>query len=82
MEKFLRRPLFHALLEIKDVLTNMHANTTIPEILGIARMYEVTGNPEYLKAVKNYWSIAVTKRGGFVTGGQPSGEVWITTFHI
>ena len=82
MEKFLRRPLFHALLENKDVLTNMHANTTIPEILGIARMYEVTGNPEYLKAVKNYWSIAVTKRGGFVTGGQTSGEVWIPPFHI
>lgn len=82
MQKFLRRPLFTAMLEKKDVLTNMHANTTIPEIMGIAKMYEVTGEEEYLEAVLNYWKIAVTDRGSFITGGQSSGEVWIPPFRI
>ena len=82
MRKFLRRPLIRALEQNKDVLTNMHANTTIPEILGIARAYEVTGNDEYLEAVKKYWEYAVDKRGMFVTGGQTSGEVWLPPYRI
>lgn len=77
IQKFLRRPLLNAMLEKKDVLTNMHANTTIPEILGIASLYETTGEEKYLEAVKNYWKCAVDDRGMFVTGGQTSGEVWI-----
>ena len=34
MERYYRGRLFEPLLEGKDVLTNMHANTTIPEVLG------------------------------------------------
>lgn len=59
-----------------DVLTNNHANTTIPEIHGCARAYEVTGEERYRKIVENYWDLAVTKRGTFATGGQTNGEVW------
>ncbi|MDR1532243.1 MAG: glycoside hydrolase family 127 protein [Clostridiales bacterium] len=76
MRRFERVKLFDALLEGKDVLTNMHANTTIPEIHGAARAYEVTGEERYLNAVKNYWDLTVTKRGMYATGGQTSGEVW------
>lgn len=82
MQKFIRRPLLEAMLEKKDILTDMHANTTIPEMLGIARLYEITGEPQYLEAVKNYWKLAVKDRGSFVTGGQTSGEVWMPPFRI
>lgn len=60
----------------EDVLSNMHANTTIPEIHGCAKAYEITGEERYLQIVKNYWDLAVTKRGQFATGGQTDGEVW------
>jgi DUF1680 family protein len=60
----------------KDVLTNMHANTTIPEVMGCARAYEVTGEEKWLDIVKSYWKCAVTDRGAFVTGGQTQGEIW------
>lgn len=76
MRRFERQKLTKPVEEMKDVLTNMHANTTIPEIHGAAKAYEVTGEERYLKILKNYWELAVTKRGMFATGGQTSGEVW------
>ena len=76
MERYYRGRLFEPLLEGKDVLTNMHANTTIPEVLGCARAYEVTGEKKWLDIVESYWKCAVTDRGAFVTGGQTQGEIW------
>ena len=76
LERYYRGRLFEPLLEGKDVLTNMHANTTIPEILGCARAYEVTGEKKWLDIVNAYWKCAVTDRGYYVTGGQTQGEIW------
>ena len=76
LKRYYRGRLFNPLLEGKDVLTNMHANTTIPEIMGCARAFEVTGDKKYLDIVKAYWKCAVTERGIFVTGGQTQGEIW------
>ena len=76
LNRYYRGRLFDPLLEGKDVLTNMHANTTIPEIMGCARAFEVTGEKKYLDIVKAYWKCAVTDRGIFVTGGQTQGEIW------
>ena len=76
MERYYRGRLFDPLLEGRDVLTNMHANTTIPEILGCARAYEVTGEEKWLRITEMYWKCAVTDRGAFVTGGQTQGEIW------
>ncbi len=76
MRRLERRQLFEAMLQKKDVLTNMHANMTIPEIHGAAKAYEVTGEKRYLRIAENYWELAVTRRGMFATGGQTSGEVW------
>lgn len=76
LERYYRGRLFDPLMEGKDVLTNMHANTTIPEILGCARAYEITGEEKWLTIVTCYWKCAVTDRGFFVTGGQTQGEIW------
>lgn len=76
MERYYRGRLFNPLLEGKDVLTNMHANTTIPEIMGCARAYEVTGEEKWMDICKAYWKCAVTDRGAFATGGQTQGEIW------
>lgn len=77
LERYYRGRLFQPLLEGKDPLTNMHANTTIPEVLGCARAYEVTGDTRWMDIVKAYWNCAVTERGALATGGQTSGEVWM-----
>jgi len=76
MDRYDRRRLFDPLLEGKDPLTNMHANTTIPEIMGAARAFEATGDSRFKSIVEAYWKMAVTDRGVFATGGQTSGEIW------
>jgi len=76
MDRYARRRLFNGLLAGVDVITNMHANTTIPEVLGAARAYEVTREPRWLAIVEAYWKQTVTDRGQFATGGQSCGEIW------
>jgi len=77
LERYYRSRLFQPLLEGKDPLTNMHANTSIPEVLGCARAYEITGEERWLDIVRAYWKCAVIERGCLVTGGQTAGEVWM-----
>lgn len=76
MNRYCRKSLFEGLLNDEDVLVNMHANTTIPEILGAAACYEATGEEYYLNVVKAYWKCAVEDRGSYATGGQTCGEIW------
>lgn len=82
IDRYDRHRLFDPLLEGVDVLTNMHANTTIPEAIGAARVYEVTGKERYRDIALRYWDLAVTKRGYFVTGGQTNGEIWTPMFNM
>jgi len=77
INRYDRPRLFNPLLAGKDPLTNMHANTTIPEILGAARAWEVTGEDRWWDIVEAYWRCAVVNRGYFCTGGQTNGEFWI-----
>ncbi len=76
MERYDRPHLFDPLLAGVDVLTNMHANTTIPEVQGAARAWEVTGDERWREIVEAYWRSAVTQRGYYCTGGQTNGEIW------
>ena len=76
MERYDRGRLFGKLLDGSDPLTNMHANTTIPEILGCVRAYEVTGDARYRQIAEAYWHCAVTERGQYASGGQTCGEIW------
>jgi DUF1680 family protein len=76
LERYTRSRFFDPLLNGQDVLTNRHANTTIPEVHGAARAYEVTGDERWRQIVEAYWRSAVTDRGMFCTGGQTNGEVW------
>jgi len=82
LDRYYRQRLFQPLLEGKDPLTNMHANTTIPEILGCARAFEVTGDKIWLEIVEAYWTCAVEERGFLATGGNTSGEVWMPKMKI
>ena len=75
LHRYYRARLFEPLLEGKDPLTNMHANTTIPEVLGCARAYEVTGDTKWLDIVHVYWKCAVTD-SYLATGDRPQ-RIWM-----
>jgi uncharacterized protein len=82
IKRYDRRRLFDPLIAGEDVLTNMHANTTIPEILGAARAWEVTSEERWRMVVEAYWRCAVVERGYFCTGGQTNGEYWIPPWQL
>jgi len=76
MDRYWRSRLFEPLLMGKDPLTNMHANTTVPEAMGCAAAYEATGEKRWRDAALAYWKCAVDDRCAYVTGGQTCGEIW------
>lgn len=76
MYRYDRPRLFDALLRGEDALTNKHANTQIPEILGAARAWEVTGDKRWKDVTLAFWQSAVEARGTYSTGGVSCGEVW------
>ena len=82
IHRYDRRRFFDALLDGRDVLTNKHANTQIPEILGAAKAYEVTGDERYRKIVESFWKCAVTDRGYCCTGAGDDGELWMPAGEI
>ena len=69
--------LFRKLKEGKDSLTNCHANASIPFTHGAAKMYEITGDSDWLEVIKLFWKAAVTVRGMFSTTGMNAGEFWV-----
>ena len=69
--------LFRKLKEGKDSLTNCHANASIPFTHGAAKMYEITGDSDWLEVIKLFWKAAVTDRGMFSTTGMNAGEFWV-----
>ncbi|WP_141504861.1 beta-L-arabinofuranosidase domain-containing protein [Paenibacillus luteus] len=77
ISRYDRRRFFDALIAGEDALTNKHANTQIPEILGAAKAWEVTGEGRYRQIVEAFWKCAVEDRGYLVTGAADDAELWM-----
>ncbi len=73
--RFEEKPLFDAMLAGEDKLNGLHANTTIPKILGGLKRYAVTGEQEeaYLQMAENFWEMVVDHHT-YVTGGNSEWE--------
>lgn len=73
--QFDEQALFEALHDGRDVLNGLHANTTIPKILGALKRYIVLGKTElfYLETAQNFWGIVV-KHHTYATGGNSEWE--------
>lgn len=52
-----------------------HANTTIPQFIGLFRLYQATGNPDYWQAAKFFWQQVALHRS-YATGGTGFHEHW------
>ena len=57
----------------RDELSNLHANTQIPKIIGMARLSEVAPAPDYASAATFFWG-RVTGHHSFVIGGDGDRE--------
>ncbi|WP_314097027.1 beta-L-arabinofuranosidase domain-containing protein, partial [Microbacterium foliorum] len=59
----------------RDVLTDMHANQHLPQLLGYLHEYDLTGERRYLDAVLGLWDQIVPGRT-FAHGGTGESELW------
>jgi uncharacterized protein len=74
-QRFDRKRVLAPLAAGRDELQGLHANTTIPQIIGAARGYELTGDAELRQAAQTFWQ-TVTQRRTYCTGGTSNGESW------
>jgi len=68
-------PLFTAMAEKRDILNGLHANTTIPKILGGLKRYAVVDGckPLYLHMAENFWDMVINHHT-YLSGGNSEWE--------
>jgi DUF1680 family protein len=75
--RFDHEKIYAPLAARQDRLTGLHANTTIPKIIGAARGYEVDGG-ERLRQIADYFWHEVAEHRCYATGGTGNFEYWRT----
>jgi uncharacterized protein len=71
--RFYHKAILDPLLAHRNELAGKHANTQIPKIIGEARTYEVTGNPQAREIAAYFWDL-VAHHYSYVIGGDSEGE--------
>jgi DUF1680 family protein len=72
-ERFYHKRILDPLSQKKDILTGLHGNTNFPKLIGLARLYQLTGKPEYYTAAAFFWEKIVNDRT-YATGGNTDEE--------
>jgi hypothetical protein len=68
-ERFIHKSVMDPLMQGLDVLQGLHANTQIPKVISLARLYEVTGKEEYRRGAEYFFKNVVDHRS-YVIGGN------------
>ncbi|MCS7238259.1 MAG: glycoside hydrolase family 127 protein [Thermoguttaceae bacterium] len=71
--KFYHRRVLDFLARQEDRLAGLHANTQIPKVIGVARLYEITGEERYRTIATFFWDRVVGYHT-YVNGGNSAGE--------
>ena len=67
--------LFEHLADGRDILNGLHANTTIPKILGGLKRYALVGEKEplYLRMAESFWDMVISHHT-YISGGNSEWE--------
>ena len=71
--RFYHRAVMEPLLERRDILPGLHANCQIPKVIGAARTYEVTGEPQGRAIAEYFWDL-VAHHYSYAIGGDSEDE--------
>lgn len=72
-ERFIHQEIVKPLIKQVDKLQGYHANTQMPKIIGLAKLYELTGKAEYRTACEFFFK-TVTENRSYAIGGNSKGE--------
>ncbi|MDI7775812.1 glycoside hydrolase family 127 protein [Asticcacaulis sp. EMRT-3] len=75
-DRFSKDRLFVPLAARVDELTGLHVNTHIPQVIGAARRYDITGDA-YYNGISGFFWDTVTQSRSYVTGGSSNKEHWL-----
>lgn len=70
--RFSHHHVLNPLLEERDELTGMHANTQIPKVLGFKRIADIEGNQSLNDAADYFWDRVVNHRSISIGGNSVS----------
>lgn len=75
-DRFTKKRFFNPLASRRDELRGLHVNTHIPQVIGAARRYEISGDMRFHDVADFFWYEVVSART-YVTGGTSNGEGWL-----
>jgi uncharacterized protein len=75
-DRFTKKRFFNPLGLRRDELRGLHVNTHIPQVIGAARRYEISGDERFHDVADFFW-YEVTSARAYVTGGTSNGEAWL-----
>jgi len=76
--KFYHRAVMDPLAEGRDRLDGLHSNMQIPKTIGVARLYELTGDEKDRAIAEFFWDRVALHRS-FAIGGHGDGEHFFPT---
>jgi uncharacterized protein len=76
-DRFTKKRFFNPLAARRDELRGLHVNTHIPQVIGAARRYEISGDMRFHDVADFFW-YEVTGARAYVTGGTSNNEGWLT----
>ncbi len=68
--RFSHQNILDPLLQQKDSLTGLHANTQIPKVIGYMRVAEVAGQEDWANAARFFWNTVVENRTVSIGGNS------------
>ncbi|RYG30735.1 hypothetical protein EON81_24360, partial [bacterium] len=71
--KFYDTRILDPLAKGEDNLAGKHSNTQIPKLIGLARLYEITGDADDRKTAAFFWD-RVVNHHSYAIGGNSNGE--------
>jgi len=77
-DRFNKKEFLTPLAQRRDELRGLHMNTHVPQVIGAARRFELTGDPRFHDVAEFFW-YAVASARTYATGGSSNNEHWITS---
>jgi DUF1680 family protein len=75
-DRFTKKVFFNPLALRRDELRGLHVNTHIPQVIGAARRYEISGDTRF-HDIADYFFYEVSTARSYVTNGTSNGEGWL-----
>jgi DUF1680 family protein len=76
-DRFTKKVVLNPLAATRDELAGLHMNTHVPQVIGAARRYEISGDHRFHDVAHFFWQTVHDNRT-YVTGGASARESWLS----